>query len=298
MSTNSIIQHTAVVAKRENPILVQGGRRKVPGGRRSTLSVSAQNDVVSAFKMVWDGKTTVGLAKGSMSQDYCAQTGSRFESSHLRVSRRDGVLGDEIGATAYGKPAWEYMAKAEELRCELMDVAGGRNGEIPRFMRAIARALALDGVTLRPLMYEGETATFVRFARWTADVDTKRWLLRPHDDVAQTRGQHWEVSKVTRLVAINAYLSSVAGSGQLAVADWRPTSQERKERGLERTGYPYPEADLLHRTHVILPVTTGDVAVVDGSALHGVLVGEGRVSDRLIGNVFVGRIGNDAVYWG
>lgn len=262
------------------------------------LAVDETPDVLAAFDGVWDDKSAAGLARGALPAAYCDEVYERFVASPARASRADGVPGDVVGATQYAKTPDEYMALAHQSSAAVRQIMGGEGSLLQVLFRGLAKRLAQRGVLMRPLIFEGEPAPPARFARWTAPTADGRWLLRPHDDWEQTRGyREWEITGIDKLIAVNVYLRSNSGSGQLVVSGWRPSDEDRANRGLQGSGYPYPDDDLLHRPFVTLPVSTGDVAIIDGSHLHGVLIGDGHVEERLIANLFVGRLGNSAVYW-
>ncbi|OHB26228.1 MAG: hypothetical protein A2790_19865 [Phenylobacterium sp. RIFCSPHIGHO2_01_FULL_69_31] len=267
-------------------------------GRSEDLRLTQSNQPTTAFFDVWDGRTRASLAPRSFEPDYCNEVRAAFALSDARISRVDGVPGDEIGATQYGKSPEDYMRQASEAAGPLQKILGGRDGAFFGLMRDLGRGFRDRGMTFRPLVYDGETAPMARLINWSADRSNQRWLLSPHDDLAQTKGYpDWEISKVEQVVAVNVYFSSRPGSGQLVVSGWQPTDEERRDRGVERSGYPYDEQEILHRPHIVLPVATGDVAVIDGSYAHGVLIGDGQIADRLIGNFFVGRCGDTALCW-
>jgi hypothetical protein len=262
------------------------------------LNLFEAADVGDAFERVWDGKATASLVGGALTKTYCNEVYQRFIASPARANRADGVPGDVVGATQYGKTAEEYMSLADPSSTAVKAIMGGPGSELQNLLRGLAKRMARRGVLMRPLIFDGEPAPMARFARWTTILSDGRWLLRPHEDWAQTRGYgEWEIDRVERIFAINFYVRSKPGSGQLVVTGWRPTDSDRASRGLEVSGYPYPDEDLLHRPHLTLPVGTGDIAIIDGSHLHGVLIGDGDIAERLIANLFVGRLGDSAVFW-
>lgn len=273
----------------------------------STASAAAQvehlrldlvTDLTSAVLTVWDRASPIALAHKGLPEDYCENVAVAFEASTARTARRDGVPGFEIGATQYGKSGADYTRQAARVNPELHRILGGYDGIILQQLRALALAFAARGIQFRPLVYRGEIAAIMRFAQWRADVESARWLLRPHDDMAQVRGYaDWEISNLEMVIAVNIYLRSVPGSGQLIVSGWKPTENDRRARGVEKSGYPYAEGEVLHRPHVIIPVAPGDIAVIDGGYAHGVLVGDGATNDRLLANLFIGKVGDTAVYW-
>lgn len=265
---------------------------------RSCLALQEMSDVCEAFEQIWDGDATASLVPRALGEDYCSEVFDRFIASPARIGRVDGVPGDEVGATQYGKSPQDYMALADHSSAAVKTIMGGPGSELQVTLRNLAKRLASRGVLMRPLIFEGEAAPMARFARWTTTKADGRWLLRPHEDWEQTRGyRDWEISGIDKVIAINAYIRSRPGSGQLVVTSWKPSDEDRNSRGLQGTGYPYPDEDLLHRPFVTLPVATGDIAIIDGAHLHGVLIGEGDVEQRLIANLFLGRLGDTAVFW-
>jgi hypothetical protein len=262
------------------------------------LRLDCVPSIAQGILAVWLGETQAVLVKQGLSKEYCQTVVEGFKTSEIRRDRRDGVPGQEIGATQYGKSGADYSRQAAVVNPELAKIFGGYDNPLAMEMRRLGAAFRDIGVHLRPLTYNGEAAASARLAMWMADMKDARWLLKPHDDMAQVRGyQDWEISRLDRVIAINIYVSAIAGSGQLVLTGWKPTDEDRRERGVEKSGYPYAESEVLHRPHMVMPVETGDIAIIDGSFAHGVLVGEGATNDRLLANFFIGKAGNTAVYW-
>lgn len=247
------------------------------------------NPIVEGFLSVFDGEATAAYDAEALSLAYCRRVQDDFANSSSRHVRKDGVPGDEIGATQYGKQPAEYMRQASATRGVIETLLGGYEGEIPALLRAIATAVTERGWRVRPTVYQGEPAPTIRLVRWLKAASQSRFVLRPHDDFAQTRGYaDWEISETKRVIAINFYLSGVAESGQLVVGRWRPSAAEREQLGVASTGYPYEDHYLLHGPHAVLPAKTGSAVVLDGSHVHGVALGDGNVENRLVANCFFG----------
>lgn len=271
---------------------------RLPQRSPGDLLLTQHATAVAAVFDVWDGGTSASFAPQAFPTDYCDRVRAAYNASDARVSRIDGVPGDEIGATQYGKSPEEYQHQATASTEAISNILGGRDEPFFALQRLLGRGFRERGVTYRPLVYDGEVAPTTRLINWSADSTSGRWLLKPHDDMAQTQGYaDWEISGVEQVIAVNVYFSSRPGSGQLVVSGWKPTDEERRVRGVETSGYPYAEQEILHRPHVVLPIATGDVAVIDGGYAHGVLLGDGEIADRLIGNFFIGRRGDTAVCW-
>lgn len=284
-----------VIAKDLRVSLGAAERIKDPA---AALSLSVGPDFTEQVLKVWGREAEIALVPGCLPAAYCDDCADRFAASQQRIERRDGVPGDVVGVDQYGKTPADYTRATTETGGEVYRVLGGYEGLIPAVMRNLAAEFAKRGILMRRLNHHGEPSAIARLVRWLANAESNGWLLKPHEDRSQTRGYgDWEISCISRIIAVNFYLRATQGSGQLLVAGWVPGEEDRRERGVEHTGYPYPSADLLHRPHLVLPIATGDIAIVDGEHLHGVIIGDGAVSGRLIANLFIGRIGNTAVVW-
>ena len=206
--------------------------------------------------------------------------------------------GYEVGSTQYGKTGLQYMAEASTTHAEMKNIYGGYGGEIPVILRQIANRVDSVGMTMRPAIYQGEPAPQGRAIVWQKSVGEDAYLLKPHDDFEQTQQyDDWEIGNVQKVIALNFYVCSSPTSGQLMVTNWRPTDLERRSRGLKETGYPYSDEDFRHRPHTVFPLHSGTAAVIDGSLVHAVAVGDGDIEGRMMINIFFGVIGNTLIYW-
>jgi len=256
------------------------------------------DELVNVFERVITGEIDAGIAPNELSEDYSSKVVERFHKSKFKKERLDGVPGYEIGSTQYGKSGTEYMSNASQTQAEIQRIYGYYDGEIPVILRRIAFRLERSGIVVRPAMYKGEPAPQGRAVVWKLKDNEDSYLLKPHDDYEQTQQyEDWELSDVTKVVALNFYMSSSPTSGQLVVSNWRPTNLDRRQRGLKGTGYPYSDEDFQTRPHTIIPMETGSVAVIDGSLVHGVAVGDGNIEGRLLINIFFGVIENTVIYW-
>jgi hypothetical protein len=124
-----------------------------------------------------------------------------------------------------------------------------------------------------------------------------------HDDLAQmktaeVRDAGFEIRDVVRLVAYNFYIKARKSSGQLFAVDWQPTHEERTILGVADTGYPYRQEDvdfLQQRQRHVFEQETSDLIVLDGSYVHGVLVGKDECRDRLVANGFAALLPNNNI---
>jgi hypothetical protein len=254
---------------------------------------------IDAFLKVLQGDANAAHIPGTLSASYCDQVNERFEKSPLRRPRKDGVPGDEWGATQFGKTPSELAKLGYDQQGDFRDLIGKSENPISSFFRDLAIAAEKLNLTLRPAIYQGQPLVTMRAVRWTKSSGEPRWLLKLHDDLAQVvsaRNEGFEIQQVTRLVAFNFYIRSKAGSGQLAAYNWKPTDADRQRIGVIDTGYPYSDGDIPSGTEKhIFDQSTGDLVVIDGSYVHGVLVGKGEMSGRLIVNGFAALLKDGTV---
>jgi hypothetical protein len=248
---------------------------------------------------VLDGKVAGVHIQNVLSRPYCAEVAQRFEVNPQRQPRKDGVPAFEIGVTQYGKSGEQLARLARQQQGLIREVAGAyADNEIALLWESIARVGGQRGQRVRPACFLAEPMLPYRFVGWVAEPDERSMLLRFHDDVAQIRTSkvtEFEISEAVSLVAINLYLRATPGSGQLVVYDWRPTPSDRRRFGVELTGYPYPEDAIPAnaRRHVF-ELTTGDAVILDGSYVHGVMIGHG-VAGRIVCNGFAALLPDGTV---
>lgn len=268
-----------------------------PARVSNAFRISSYKDIAEAVVRVLFDNVQVGIVEQAWPESYCREVESLFLASDQVKDRADGVPGREIGATQFGKSAADYARKAASVHAELDHILGGYDGLYRRQIREIARRLKARGHRLRPVIVDGECAMPVRLVNWT-DTAQDKYILRPHDDFAQTRyDADFEVSDVTRVVAMNFYPRSSTTAGQLAVSTWSPDDREREMRGIADSGYPYSDADFESRPRVIVPLRSGDAVVAQTEHVHCVLRGDGDIRNRLLGNTFFGIRGDEVVMW-
>ncbi|WP_417323369.1 hypothetical protein [Erythrobacter aureus] len=259
--------------------------------------IGQYNDIAEATERVLLDGVAVGIAGGAWPTEYAREVEERFLASDRVADRADGVPGREIGATQFGKRAAAYACKSAGVQAELDRILGGYNGLYRNQIRTIANRLQLRGYRLRPAIVDGEAITPVRLVNWT-DTAQDKYVLRPHDDFAQTRfDPAFEVSEIQLVAALNIYPRSVRTAGQLAVSTWRPDDSDRESRGITETGYPYSDADFEAHPRVIVPLDSGDAVAARTQHVHCVLRGDGNVANRLLVNTFFGIRGKEILMW-
>jgi hypothetical protein len=283
-----------------------GARPFIPASTNAVSGASSfkildltRDEAIAGFFKVLFGEVAGTHVRGMIGPEYCDQVNERFQTSPFRKPRKDGVPGNEWGPTQYGKKPSELAYLAYEQEGNYRHLVGGYENPILAFIRNVATAAVGLGITVRPAVYAAQPLVILRAVQWTKTSGKPRWLLKLHDDWAQVtsvQNDGFEIQQVVRLVAFNFYIQSTPGSGQLVAYDWRPTDDDRRRLDVVDTGYPYNEADIPAgtKTHMF-DQASGDLILLDGSYVHGVLVGEDRLPGRLIINGFAALLRDGTV---
>jgi len=277
-----------------------GAKRPLPQVVTNAIAERRNAEAIAKVILGQNGVEAAWLQK-ALPALYCQEVAERFTSETLAHARQDGVPGRELGATQYGKTPNQYLDASYLLAGSIEHLLGGVNNPIRSQLRALADVLLKQGHIMRPAVWRGEATSTARIVNWSSD-GSGEYLLKLHDDLAQTRSKQnngFEVQRVRRIIAINIYLNSTPGSGQLEVWNWRPNPDERRRLGVENTGYPVDRNSVPSGyKSTLFSLSTGDIVCIDGSLLHGVIVGEGRVSQRLLMNMFLGLLPDgDVIFW-
>ena len=256
---------------------------------------------IDTFIDLLDGKHTAMHVKSLLPLDYCQQLEARFRASPLRKKRPDNVPGYEAGVTQYMKSPLLLSKLAYSQQGGLRQILGtDPDNPIMAFFRELAvRAYKNAGYIIRPAAYGAEPMPILRFSQWMKQRPDAHLLVEMHDDLAQVKAPlntDFEIHGVERLLAYNFYPRCVKGSGQLCVLDWQPSDEEREMCGVKDTGYPYRSEDIPEGvSRHVFEQQTGDLVVMDGSYVHGVLVGKDECDDRLVVNGFAAVLKNKQV---
>lgn len=211
--------------------------------------------------------------------------------------REDGVPGQYVGASHYGKDADTYFAEAENARPFVDALFGDLLDPVRGLFDALRRELDKQDIELRLARSERGQANICRAICWSG---AGTYALEPHDDMAQVLcvGKDCELSAVANntVVALNFYPRMAEEGGNLRIWNHKPTASDRKSQNVETTGYPYSTAYLETVPCHDFELGVGDIALIDGAFVHGVTQQSGG-KRRLLLNCFFGFARPDLVLW-
>lgn len=257
-------------------------------------------DVAKVFEVL-SGKLAAYRIRRFVARDVCSRIAENFWTSTKKVPRPgvgdDGVEGYFIGASHYGKPTRQYLEEASGFESAVQSLYAGTANPGLLFKQALASGNG-HPIEVRPARSNGLYAGDSKAVNWTG---TGRFLLEPHDDLAQLRGPEqsdFEIQGTTRVLAVNIYAEVPANTGQVQIWNVEPDDETRADLGLTHVGFPYPPELLTDFPNFIIPVETGDVCVFNGNLVHGVLRGETNSSKRrLLITFFMGQKNDCEVIW-
>ena len=267
--------------------------------RRSMTIVKREGLILTSDLLdVMRGRVAVVHVKGAASRESCRQIVKNMDANQGIQDRNDGVPGQYIGSSHYRKAAREYFFESSMNRPHIQALLGDVVDPLRAVFGVLSQKLTDERGTLRLASTDDGRANYCRALCWTG---TGRYALEPHDDVGQVEhaGDGYDLAAASRyeVVALNFYPSMPEQGGDLRIWDYKPSAEEKRELGLEKTGYPYPESVLADKDYWDLGVSAGDLLLINGGYVHGVTrqSDEGR---RVLLHAFVGFINDrEAVWW-
>ena len=231
----------------------------------------------------------------------CRRIVANFWELTRRVPRygngEGGIEGYLVGASHIEKTTHEYLREAAEFADAVDRLCEGTANPVSAFR---TRLVGLDGtVRVRAAELGGMMAGNFKAVCWN---DTGRFLLKPHDDVAQVRDprQHdFEIQRAAQVTALNIYPEVPGDSGQLKLWNISPNDRSRAELDISFSGFPYPPELLEDYQTVVIPVATRDACVINGNLVHAVLQGNATSPGRrrLLLTCFLTLLTPDEVIW-
>lgn len=259
-----------------------------------TVDVSIVHDVLQ------------GSIAGYWIHDYTSEKDAtrifdNFWASSEKVPRmgygEEGVEGYFIGASHIEKTTEEYLEEAKSFEPSVMKLYEGTNDPVSTF-RGVLASQYNNGITVRPARHDDLTAGHSKAVAWN---NFGNFLLEPHDDLAQLsdpKQKGFEIQNSSRVMAVNFYPKTLSGSGQLKIWNIEPDVQSRINLNLTYSGFPYPPELLEKYSHHIISVETGDLLIINGNLIHGVLRGNATsLQDRLLIAFFMSSTNNNELIW-
>jgi hypothetical protein len=253
---------------------------------------------IAAVREVLSGNLAAYHVRGFISSEVCQQIMANFWASSHRVPRYgegdEGVEAYLVGASHYGKPTLTYLQEA--LACK--DGVDGLYAETINPVTTFREALAASGLRVRAAALDGMPAGDSKAVYWN---NIGPFLLEPHDDLAQVKDPiqaDFEIQQVARVMAVNIYAAVPEKSGQLQVWNVEPDDETRADLGLSNVGFPYPAELLVDYPSMVIEVETGDLCVINGNLVHGVVRGNtSSTKSRLLLTCFTGLNSNNELIW-
>lgn len=231
--------------------------------------------------------------------DACQQIVTNFYNSQHKVPRygegEDGVEGYFIGASHIEKTTSDYLKESAFFKEPINLLYNNSINPLDQFRKTLA-----SRTHVRPAQLDGLCAGNSKAVYWN---NVGHFLLQPHDDVAQLsdpRQHGFEIQQATRVMAVNFYAMVPNNAGQLIVWNIEPDDSARAALDLTHSGFPYPPELLEEFEHLIIPVKTGELCLINGNLIHAVMRGDPEASskDRLLVTCFMTfNEHNELIWW-
>jgi hypothetical protein len=275
------------------------GRALPPAGFRLHETVTTVD--VEAVVQVLRGELAAYRIGRFITEPDCRQIVTNFWASTRQTPRygdgEDGVEGYLVGASHIEKTTDDYLGQVEQANDAVAALYQGAVNPVAALRRQLTGPAGV--VRVRAASHLGRPAGDSKAVCWNK---TGPYQLMPHDDLAQLSDPAqagFEIQRVRRVMAVNAYPHVPSGTGQIKLWNVEPDDPSRERLGLSHSGFPYPPQLLEPHPSLVVPVETGDVAVINGNLAHAVLGGAPATAGakRLLLTCFTGLTEQGEVLW-
>jgi hypothetical protein len=240
-----------------------------------------------------EGAAAAMLIRKGLSARICKGVAQAFAAASAS-DRGDDVQALQVGTGHYGKTTAGYLDAVEASRSDFARLF--MKGDFIARLERLQRSGLMPGQKLRRASFQGREAAPFRAAMWK---QAGQLALLMHEDKSQLslRAQRgFEIQQVAFPIAMNAYVSMSEVGGGLRLLNMMPDEDTRRRLGILETGHPYPVEQLAAVPFIDICVHAGDVLIVNGSLIHGVMQSHGP-TPRIVVNGFFGALAGDLIQW-